>query len=471
MIAVDAYADKRVGVYGLGRTGISVVQTLLAGGAEVLCWDDDPGRREAGNELGATAIEPTIDAWQGIVAVVLSPGVPLTFPEPHPVARIAEELGAEILGDIELFARTRPQAPVIAVTGTNGKSTTTSIVESLLDAMGRHCISGGNLGTPVLDFEVLPADGAYALELSSYQIDLTSGLRPTVAILINISPDHLDRHGGMDGYVAAKYRLFDMAGPSCRMVIGVDDHWSREIADRLEAKGARVTRISVRTNLNNGFFVDAGRLCRVGEGEMQELVDLSGIETLRGRHNWQNAACAVAALDALGFDPIVVTEFLSGFAGLAHRMEMVTTIDGVRFVNDSKATNAEAAAQALAVYDNILWIAGGIQKQGGIKELREFFPKIAHAFLIGESMQSFADVLETSVAVTMSSTLDQALKDAVQQARQLSLPSPTILLSPACASFDQFASFEARGDAFRDYVLALAKNSTPPSTQLVGGSA
>jgi UDP-N-acetylmuramoylalanine--D-glutamate ligase len=459
MIAVEAYRDRKVGVYGLGRTGVSVVRTLLAGGAEVVCWDDDPGRRETGNAMGAMAIEPSVEGWQGIVAVVLSPGIPLTHPEPHLVVRIAEELGAEIVGDIELFARSRPDASVVAITGTNGKSTTTSLIAHLLDALGKPCISGGNLGMPVLDFDVLSAEGAYALELSSYQIDLTASLRPTVAVLINISPDHLDRHGGMDGYVAAKYRLFEMGLPCSRMVIGVDDSWSREIADRLEAKGAKVTRISVREELSDGIYVLGGIIYQAVKGEIDKLADINAIETLRGAHNWQNAACAVATLEALGFDPIIVTEFLSGFAGLAHRMEQVAMIGDIRFVNDSKATNAEAAAQALAAYDNILWIAGGIQKQGGIQELGEFFGKIAHAFLIGESMESFASVLETSVAVTMSSTLEQAVHDAVDMAKQSSITEPVVLLSPACASFDQFESFEARGDAFRDLVLNLSEGA------------
>jgi UDP-N-acetylmuramoylalanine--D-glutamate ligase len=456
MIAVEAYRDRRIGVYGLGRTGVSAVRTLLAGGAEVVCWDDDPGRREVGNTMGALAIAPSVEGWQGVVAVVLSPGIPLTHPEPHLVVRIAEELGAEVIGDIELFARSRPAASIVAITGTNGKSTTTSLISHLLDALGKRCISGGNLGTPVLDFDVLPAYGAYALELSSYQIDLTASLRPTVSVLINISPDHLDRHGGMDGYVAAKYRLFEMGLPESRMVIGVDDEWSMEIADRLEAKEADVTRISVRQSLSDGIFVLDGVLHHAKRGNVSRLRDIRDIETLRGAHNWQNAACAIAALQALGFDPVVAAEFLSGFAGLAHRMEHVATIGDVRFVNDSKATNAEAAAQALAVYDNILWIAGGIQKQGGIQELGEFFPKIAHAFLIGESMDSFASVLETSVAVTMSSTLEQAIHDAVDMAKQLNITRPVILLSPACASFDQFDSFEARGDAFRTMVQKLA---------------
>jgi len=456
MIVVDAYRDKKIGVYGLGRTGVSVVRTLLAGGAEVVCWDDDPGRRETGDAMGAKAIEPGVRGWQGVIAVVLSPGIPLTHPEPHLVVRVAEELGAEIIGDIELFARSRPAAAVLAITGTNGKSTTTSLIAHLLDALGKPCVSGGNLGTPVLDFEVLPADGAYVLELSSYQIALTDSLRPTVSILINISPDHLDRHGGMDGYIAAKYRLFEMGLPNSRMVIGVDDKWSEEIADRLEAKGADVTRVSVQRALSDGTFVLDGVLHHAKGGRAERLRDIREIETLRGAHNWQNAACAIAALQAFGFDPIVAAEFLSGFAGLAHRMEQVATIGDVRFVNDSKATNAKAAAQALAAYDNIFWIAGGIQKQGGIQELGEFFPKITHAFLIGESMESFAGVLEASVAVTMSSTLEQAIHEAMDMAKRSNIAQPVILLSPACASFDQFDSFEARGDTFRSLVQKIA---------------
>ncbi len=476
MIRIETYRDKRVGVYGLGRTGMSVVRRLLAGGAEVLCWDDDPGRREAGNRLGAAAIEPTAKSWRGIVALVLSPGIPFTHPEPHPVVRMADEIGAEVLGDIELFARARPEAPVIAVTGTNGKSTTTSLIGHLLNALGRNCLAGGNLGKPVLDFDVLGAEDAYALELSSYQIDLTRSLRPAVSMLINISPDHLDRHGGMDGYVAAKYRLFEMADADTRMVIGVDDEWSANIAKHLIDRGARVACVSARGPLADGIFVDEnGRLFAATGGRHQLLRDLAGIENLRGSHNWQNAACAIAALSALGFDPLVASEFLDEFAGLAHRMEIVAEIDGVRFVNDSKATNAQAAAQALAAYDRIYWIAGGIAKQGGIDSLSALFAKVAKAFLIGEAAESFSRQLSPEVAVAMPGDLQAAVEQAFSAARQDNdVPGGVpgvVLLSPACASFDQFESFEARGDAFRDLVLALEAAHLSGNPKQAGGAA
>ncbi len=468
MIEVTAYRDKLVGVYGLSRTGMSVIRALMAGGAQIVCWDDDPGRRQAGSDLGARALAPDEDSWAGITALILSPGIPLTHPAPHLVVRLAERLGAEVIGDIELFARARPKAPVVAVTGTNGKSTTTSLIGQLLGALGRDCVAGGNLGLPALDFDDLAHDGVYVLELSSYQLDLIRSLRPAVSVLINLSPDHLDRHGGMDGYIAAKFRLFEMSGFEGRMVVGVDDDWSIEVADKLESKGARVTRVSARHELDEGIYAQDGRLYLAAAGERQCLADLTEIDTLRGQHNWQNAACAVAALEGLGYDPLLASEFLPNFTGLPHRMEMVEVIDGVKFVNDSKATNAEAAAQALAAFDDIHWIAGGIQKQGGIDSLAPYFPKIRHAFLIGEAADTFAATLENKVPITHSGDLASAVRAAGAMARDSGDAEPLVLLSPACASFDQFDSFEARGDAFRGIVRLL---KMADQSKTLGGAA
>lgn len=451
MITIATYRDKMVAVFGLGRTGLSAVRALVAGGAEVLVWDDDPNRRSDAVSLGARTAEPSIEKWRGIVVLVLSPGVPLTHPQPHPVVTLADKLGAEIIGDVELFARSRPLAKIAAITGTNGKSTTTSLLKHLLAAAGRRVEAGANLGQPVLDFDVLgPGDG-YLLELSSYQIDLTTGLRPAVVAWLNISPDHLDRHGGMDGYVAAKRRLLDMAGANAVLVIGGDDPHSARICRDMRATGRRVVEIAVGREITDGLYALDGRLFRAGVAD--PIADLSGIETLRGSHNWQNAAAAFAVAEALGLTPDQIVPALSSYPGLPHRMELVARHDNVMFVNDSKATNGSAAAHALAAYDNIYWIAGGIAKQGGISGLGEFFPRIKRAYLIGEAAPSFARMLDDTLPYEQSGELITAVHAAHDAAAG---HGGVVLLSPACASFDQFASFEERGERFRDIAQDIA---------------
>ena len=452
MIPITAYRDKTVAVFGLGRTGLSAARALIAGGARVLVWDDDPNRRLDAVNLGAEAAAPSPESWNGIAALVLSPGVPLTHPRPHMVVGLADRLGAEILGDVELFARTRPVASIAAVTGTNGKSTTTSLLGHILSSAGRPVEVGANLGRPVLDFEVLDAAGAYVLELSSYQIDLTKGLRPRVVALLNISPDHLDRHGGMEGYVAAKRRLLEMAGADATLVMGSDDEWSVRLCQAMRAAGRKVVEVSVNRELADGIFARDGRLYRGGSAG--PVADLNGIETLRGAHNWQNAAVAFAVAEALGLNAAQIVPALGDYPGLPHRMEVVAQQGDIVFVNDSKATNAEAAAHALAAYDRIYWIVGGIAKQGGIGSLTPYFPRIAKAFLIGEAAADFARGLGADLAHEISGDLASAVRAAHGAAS--AGQGGIILLSPACASFDQFASFEARGDQFRELAREIA---------------
>jgi UDP-N-acetylmuramoylalanine--D-glutamate ligase len=456
VIVIDTYRDRRVAVLGLGRTGQSVVRSLVAGGAQVLAWDDDPNRRAEAAANGARAVAPDIAGWQGIAALILSPGVPLTHPAPHVAVTLADRLGAEVIGDVELFARTRPAASVVAITGTNGKSTTTALVGHILHHAGRQVEVGANLGKPVLDFAELPADGFYVLELSSYQIDLLRGLRPAVAALINLSPDHLDRHGGMDGYIAAKRRLLCMAPMGATLAIGVDDEWCPTVARDMAAKGHDVITVSSAEPASADLTAAAGVLYRNG----RKLVDLTGIDSLRGRHNWQNALIAWAVTEALGLGAEEIAASMSTFAGLPHRMEMVARAGGVAYVNDSKATNAEAASHALAANDRIFWIAGGIAKAGGIAELAPFFARIERAFLIGEAAQAFARTLDGKVAFEISGNLDEAVCAAHAAARAAG--GGTVLLSPACASFDQFSSFEARGAAFRDLVNRILADENGP---------
>jgi UDP-N-acetylmuramoylalanine--D-glutamate ligase len=457
VIRVRGFEDRNVAIFGLGRSGLSAARALAASGARVAAWDDSPDRRADAAEASIPIRAPEEVDWRGMAALVLSPGVPLTHPAPHPIVGRARDAGAAVIGDIELFAHGAmfgaAGAPrVVAVTGTNGKSTTTALIGHVLAACGLPVEVAGNIGRPALDTEPLGADGAYVLELSSYQIDLTHSLAADVAVLLNITPDHLERHGGMAGYVAAKRRLFEMQGADGVAVIGVDDMPSTGIADALEAAGRRVVRVAVGRRLDGGVSVEAGTLFADGA----PIGGLSGLPTLRGAHNWQNAAAAFAAARALGAAPDAILAAFATFPGLAHRMEQVATIGGVAFVNDSKATNAEAAAKALACYDDVFLILGGRPKAGGIAALRPMLGRVRKAYLVGEAAPVFAAALAARVPHADVHTLDRAVREAAADAWASDFAHPVVLLSPACASFDQFRDFEARGDRFRALVEALA---------------
>ncbi len=463
MVPVAYLAGRNVAVFGLGRSGLSAAAALAAAGARVRAWDDAAPRRAAAQTLGIELVDlAALDdaGWRDFACLVLSPGVPLTHPAPHPVVTRAKATGTEIVGDIELLGRTvaadaaRPR--LIGVTGTNGKSTTTALLGHVLVASGRAARVGGNLGTPVLDLDRPGADGFYVLEVSSYQLDLAPSLTFDIAILINISPDHLDRHGGMDGYVAAKRKIFDRQGAGCVAVIGVDDPISQGILRELRGSGRqRVIPVSGAGPVEGGVFVENGMLRDDTEGRAETVADLSRIATLPGIHNCQNAACATAAARAAGLSTEEIGAALSGYPGLAHRQEQVATMDGVRYINDSKATNVAAVAQALACYDHIYWIAGGRAKDEGLDALESLWPRVAHAFLIGEAADRFAAALKGRVPVTQSGDLATAVARASDAARRDGRAGAVVLLSPACASFDQFSDFEARGEAFRSAVAAL----------------
>lgn len=446
MIPLETWRGRRIGVFGLARTGRAAAAALEASGANVLAWDDSLSRRV---EAGSAAVDLHAIDLATLDALMLAPGVPLTHPAPHPLVRKARAAGVPLIGDIELFAQARAALPahdLVAITGTNGKSTTTALVAHMVAACGRPAASGGNIGVPVLALDPLPPGGVYVFELSSYQIDLTQGLDAEVAILLNITPDHLDRHGDLAGYVAAKRRLFAMQRPPHVAIVGVDDAPGREIAASLAQP---VIEISVRRALERGVFVrDDGMLVDARDGQPREVGDLSGLMTLRGRHNWQNAAAAWAAGRVLGLDSAAILAAFASFPGLVHRCERVAEQDGVVFINDSKATNIDAAATALAAFDRILWIAGGRAKTTDLAPLAPFFPRIREAFLIGEAADAFAGGLGAKVAHRRCGTLDRAVAEAIAAAR----PGDTVLFSPGCASFDQFTDFEARGEAFRDAV-------------------
>jgi UDP-N-acetylmuramoylalanine--D-glutamate ligase len=468
MIPVRGFEGKTVAVFGLARSGLTAARALVAGGAKVVVWDEKPAARDLAAAEGFAVQDLRAADWFEFDSLVLSPGVPLTHPEPHWTVVMAKAAGVEIIGDIELFARTVNAAPahkrpkIVAITGTNGKSTTTALVGHILTAAGRDTRIGGNIGVGVLDLEDMHGGAVYVLEISSYQLDLTFSLKPDVAILLNISPDHLDRHGGMEGYVAAKRRILMGQDKGDTAVIGVDDAWGQRICTEITAANRRTIRpISSGRSMGRGVYALSGVLYDATGDRVIEVADLLRARSLPGRHNWQNAAAAYAAVRALGLSVEDAATGLITFPGLAHRMETVAQIAGVRFVNDSKATNADAARQAMSAYPRIFWIAGGRAKAGGIDSLSDLYPRVARAYLIGEAAEDFARALDGKTPYVVCGDLAQATRAAFADAQAAKAregdAEAIVLLSPACASFDQFADFEARGEAFRAAVTELAR--------------
>ena len=456
MIPATSFAGKRVSLFGLGGSGIATARALIEGGADVLAWDDNPESVAKAVEQGIVTADLRSADWAGFSSFVLSPGVPLTHPKPHWSVELARAAGVEVIGDIELFARERNRlqadAPFIAITGTNGKSTTTALTAHILQSAGRDTQMGGNIGRAVMTLDP-PASGRhYVVECSSYQIDLAPSINPTVGVLLNLTPDHLDRHGTMQHYASIKERL--VAG-SDTAIIGVDDSFCAQIADRLERAGKDVIRISKRLPLTDGYFADGTNLMEAVHGRYSRIGFLEGIGSLRGQHNAQNALAAVTACLKVGLDLGEIQSGLESFPGLAHRMEQVGRKDHVLFINDSKATNADAAAPALSAFSRIYWIAGGLPKDGGIEPLRGFFPRIAKAYLIGEAAPAFSATLGEAVPYEIAGTLAAAVERAAAEAARDESGEAVVLLSPACASFDQFKNFEVRGEAFRQAVAAI----------------
>ncbi len=478
MIRVTTFAGQRVAVFGLGGSGTATVHALLAGGADVAAWDDGASSRETAAKAGLPLVDLSTADWSRFAALILAPGVPLTHPKPHWTVLKARAAGVEVIGDIELFCRERaatcPDSPLIAITGTNGKSTTTALITHLLKAAGLDAQMGGNIGRAILTLEPPASNRVHVVELSSFQIDLTPSLKPTVGVLLNLSPDHLDRHGpaddadqAMQNYAAIKARLALAADRAC---IGVEDAWVRDILERLEDAGRPIYPFTT----GKGAAV-VPRLYAIGptifvhekhnaHASSTEVASLDGNTTLRGRHNMQNALAALAAIRALkdtaaagmataAWNIPALRAALATYPGLPHRMEEVGRAGKVAFINDSKATNANSAEKALASWDrDIFWILGGKAKEGGIGPLERFFPNIAKAYLIGEASDVFALTLDGRVAYERCVTLDIAVAMAAADAARSAGPEPVVLLSPACASYDQFRGFDQRGDAFRDLV-------------------
>ncbi|MDH2382539.1 UDP-N-acetylmuramoyl-L-alanine--D-glutamate ligase [Bradyrhizobium sp. CER78] len=459
MIPVTSFAGKTVAVFGLGGSGLASCHALKAGGAEVIAADDNADNVARAAQAGFTTADLRAVSWANFAALILTPGAPLTHPAPHWSVLKAREAGVEVIGDVELFCRERrrhaPNAPFVAITGTNGKSTTTALIAHLMKVAGYDTQMGGNIGTAILSLEPPRMGRVHVIEMSSYQIDLAPSLDPSVGILINISEDHIDRHGTLEHYAAVKERLVAGVQQGGTAIAGVDDIWCRNIADRLDRAGKRVVRISVRNPLPDGLYVEHETIVRASGAARSEIARLGGIGSLRGLHNAQNAACASACALAIGVSTDVLQNGLRSFPGLAHRMEQVGRRGNVLFVNDSKGTNADAAAHALSSFADIYWIAGGKPKAGGITSLTEYFPRIRKAYLIGEAAAEFSGTLGDRVAHEMSGTLDVAISSAARDAEASGLAEAVVLLSPACASFDQYRNFEIRGTAFRDIVQAL----------------
>jgi UDP-N-acetylmuramoylalanine--D-glutamate ligase len=462
MIPVRAFEGKTVAVFGLARPGLAAARALVAGGAEVALWDEKPASRAAAEAAGFALTDLSKADWSQFAALMLSPGVPLTHPAPHWTVERAKAAGVEILGDMELFARAVNAAPehkrpkIVAITGTNGKSTTTALIGHVCAQAGRDVRIGGNIGIGVLDLEDMHGGAVYVLEMSSYQLDLTSSLHADVTVILNLSPDHLERHGSMEGYVAAKRRILANQGKGDTAVIGVDDQWGQQICTEITAANRRtIVPISASKAMGRGIYVLQGVLYDATGERAREVADLNRARSLPGRHNWQNAAAAYAAAKGLGVPADEAAEHLLTFPGLAHRMETVATLGRVRFVNDSKATNADAARQALSSYPKSYWIAGGQPKTGGIEALADLFPRVAKAYLVGEAAPAFAQTRTGLAPVVEAGTIDAAVAQAYADAAATGQDA-IVLLSPAAASFDQFTDFEARGEAFRAAVQRLA---------------
>lgn len=463
MIPVQGFSGQTVAVLGLGRSGLATVAALQAGGADVVVWDDSPDAQDKADLAGATLKNLTKQgAFDDIATLITSPGIPHLYPEPHPAIAQAYAQGCPVDNDIGLFFRSFATSEwnnfdtipkVIAVTGSNGKSTTSALIHHILEEAGRPTQLAGNIGRGVLDLDEAHDGEVIVLELSSYQTDLARALTPDVAVFTNLSPDHLDRHAGYGGYFAAKRRLFAEGGPD-RAVIGVDEMEGRYIANQLGEGGSddRVIRVSSGTKLGGmgwNVFARKGFLSETRKGRQAASIDLRQIAGLPGAHNHQNACAAYAACRALGIGPRVIEQALHSFKGLPHRSQLIAERGGVRFVNDSKATNVDSAAKALAAFDKIRWICGGLEKDGGLDGVLPA-PSVVKAYVIGREAGAFAMKLK-GMDVEVCGDMATAVAKAAAEAEA----GDTILLAPAAASFDQYDSFEKRGDDFAAQVASL----------------
>lgn len=447
MIIPLSFQDKTVAILGLGRSGRSVSQGLLRAGAPILAWDDQESSRSLARRENIPLTDLNAIDWETVDNFIVSPGIPHHYPAPHPIVARAQLAGLEPISDIEVLCLSQPQATYVGITGTNGKSTTTTLIGHVLKENGLSPEVGGNLGIPVIDLQPLGAKGIYVLELSSYQLELTPHLHPKISVILNITPDHLERHGGMEGYIEAKKLIYKNATPQDVLIISVDDPHCCTLYDVLKkAGGVTLLPFSTCKILTLGISVKEGILHENGT----PLTSLKPFDRLRGQHNWQNIAAAFGTLRSLGLEAEAILESVASFPGLVHRQQVVACHKNVTFVNDSKATNAEAVAKALLCYqDQPLYVLfGGRPKEGGITPLLPYFSSLSHAFLYGEAARAFALTLEGKVPCTLCQTLEEAVGLATTLALEEGRPDAVVLLSPACASFDQFPNFEIRGEVF-----------------------
>ncbi len=460
MIPLYHLEGQKIAVFGLARSGLACAKAAQRGGADVVVYDGNEKAVEAAKAEGLTYADLSREReWEGVEQLIVSPGIPHIYPAMNPIIRQAMERGIKVDNDVSLFFQELNEnyqgeenpPRVMAITGSNGKSTSTALLYHCLQELGFKTQMGGNIGRGVFDLDPPRKGEIYVLELSSYQTDLALTLTPDVAIFTNLSPDHLDRHGGMGGYLAAKSRLFTQSLP--RSVIGIEEMEGLYLENRLQASGARVLPVSISAKpqgRQHYIHVKKGFLAEWNKGRQVGSIDLRQYDALPGAHNWQNIACVYGALRSLNIAPREIEKAMASFGGLAHRSQKIGEKEGVVFINDSKATNADATANALKSFENIHWIVGGRAKEGGIDALRPYFSRIKHSYLIGEAADEFAKALEGE-EYTRSGTMEQALKDIRDNVQ----PGDVVLLSPASASFDQYPDFEKRGEDYISLVKSV----------------
>lgn len=455
MINLDHLHGQQAAVLGLGKSGISAANALLKSGVHVVAWDDKLESREKAKTFDIPIADLNVrNAWVNVDFLVLSPGIPHHFPKPHPAVKLAKKMGIPIISDIDLLFTACPEAFYIGITGTNGKSTTTALIHHILKDYLPRVEVGGNLGNPVLEFDPLNKGDYAVLELSSYQLDITPSLDLDIAVLLNITPDHINRHGSFKGYQHSKKRIFKAKTKKVTAVISVDDEPSLSIKKQLR-RPTKVIPFSCEEQQNNGISILNGAL--VVEGK--DIYDLRTLNNLKGKHNWQNIAAAYAVAKTIGIKSKDILHSIETFPGLAHRQEVVGQLAHITYVNDSKATNAEASAKALTSYENIYWLAGGQPKEGGVKSLIPLLETVQRAYLYGEAAEQFTTTLKKHLPCWQGKSMHDALQEATRDAIQSRKPA-VVLLSPACASWDQFKSFEDRGDQFRDQVRHLIQQTS-----------
>lgn len=463
MILIPDVKKKKFGVFGLGLSGVATCEALAQSGAQVFSFDENRPARDKVADTEYRCEHPKNWPWKELDAVIVSPGVPLTHPKPHAIVRKAKMEKVDVIGDTELFARAlnalepRARPRVIGVTGSNGKSTTTALIGHMLKQAGEDVYVGGNIGEAALSLPAFESDAIYVLELSSFQLDLTHSLRLNAAVFLNLSPDHIERHGSVEGYLEAKKRIFYNQTTEDLAVIGVDDDYAQSVCTELMARGpAEVRPVSAGSALGRGVYALDGNIYYNLDGKTALAGDLSSARSLRGVHNHQNAAAAVAVCEKFGVDPALAVKSALRYEGLPHRIEEVGRNGKVLFINDSKATNADAAARALAAFTDIFWIVGGKPKEGGVESLIPMMDRVQKAYLIGEAAAQFETQLKSAVKCVQCGDLEKAVAAAAKDAAKSDAKNPVVLLSPACASYDQFKSFTERGEAFRTLVSELS---------------